>query len=162
MTVQGKRPLLLLVVAIASGCSTMGSGTGSTATGGSPTVFSWKGSSDGSTGTMTATMNGQNYSGQFFQITDDTTADTVGPLWTGWGAGFGRFGGGWDYWGADAFPDFITHYSGRVLANLSASNGTHMRCKFQLAHPDSGMSGGGSGKCQLPDGKSIVAEFPVS
>src|SRR5262245_45299068 len=146
MNVRDKCIPLLLIVAITSGCSTTGSGTGSTATGGSPTVFSWKGSSDGSTGTMTAIMNGQTYSGQFFQITQDTTADTVGPLWTGWG-GLG-WGGGWDYWGGDAWPDFITHYGGRVLANLSAPNGTHMRCKFQLARPDSGMSGGGSGDCQ--------------
>ena len=37
---------------------------------------------------------------------------------------------------------------------------THMRCKFQLVHPSDGMAGG-SGQCQLPDGKTIDASFPI-
>jgi hypothetical protein len=41
--------------------------------------------------------------------------DSVGPLWYGWGPGWG-YGGGRDYWGAYPTPDFITHYTGRVVA----------------------------------------------
>jgi hypothetical protein len=156
-----------LLAAIAAGCTTMGTGTGSTPTGGSPTTFSWK-STDGISGTISASMsNGKTYSGQYFQITKDTTVDTIGPLWDGWGdfggIGYGRgYGGdfGWDYWGAFASPDFITHYTGRVVANLMEPGGSHMRCQFRLIRPDDGMNGGGIGQCQLPNGTTIDANFP--
>jgi hypothetical protein len=147
--------MLPILAAIAAGCTTMGTGTGSTLSGASPTVFSWK-SSDGVSGTMNATLSGGvTYSGQYYQITKDTSVDGIGPLWYGWG---GR--GGWGYWGPDPSPEFITHYSGHVVANLAASNGTHMRCRFQLVHPTDGMEGGGSGQCQLPNGTTIDANFP--
>jgi hypothetical protein len=156
-----------LLAAIAAGCTTMGTGVGSTLSGGSSTTFSWK-SSDGVSGTMTATVSGgQTYSGQYFQITKDTTVDGIGPLWyPGWG-GRGGWGGrvgwgGWGYWDADPSPDFITHYSGQVVANLAASNGTHMRCQFRLVHPSDGMNGGGAGQCQLPDGTTIDTNFPAA
>jgi hypothetical protein len=149
---------LPLLVALAAGCTTMGTGFGSTASGSNPVNFSWK-SSDSVSGTMSAALsNGTTFSGQFFQITDDTTVDNLGPLWAGWGGGRGRWGGDWGYW--DAGPEFVTHYSGRVLANLTAADGKHMRCTFQLVHPSDGMAGGGRGECQLPKGKTIDATFP--
>jgi len=70
------------------------------------------------------------------------------------------WGGGWENWGAAPSTSFVTHYSGRVVANLGAPSGEHMRCKFQLAHPSEGMAGGGRGQCQMPDGKTIDATFP--
>jgi hypothetical protein len=148
------------LAAIAVGCTTMGTGTGSTPSGGSPTFFSWK-SSDGVSGTMSAmTPGGATYSGQYFQITKDTTVDSIGPLWSGWGVRGDRGGWAWRYWGEDPTPDFITHYSGRVVANLAQPGGPHMRCQFQLADPTNGMNGGGLGECQLPDGTTIDANFP--
>jgi hypothetical protein len=124
-------------------------------------VNDWK-SSDGVSGTMSATMSGgQTYSGQYFQITKDTTVDSIGPLWVGgWGGWGGRGGWGWGYWGADPSPDFVTHYSGRVVANLAQPSGAHMRCQFRLADPEEGMNGGGIGQCQLPNGTTIDANFP--
>ena len=152
---------LPLLVALAAGCTTMGTGFGSTATGTNPVNFSWK-SSDTVSGSMTATLSGgKSFSGEFFQITSDTTVDNVGPLWAGWGGYGGRrggFGGDWGYW--DAGPEFVTHYSGKVLANLATADGQHMRCNFQLVHPSDGMAGGGRGQCQLPKGKTIDATFP--
>jgi hypothetical protein len=148
---------LPLLVALAAGCTTMGTGFGSTASGTHPVNFSWKSSNDVS-GSMNATLSdGKTFTGQFFQITSDTTADNLGPLWTGWG-GYGVWGGDWSYW--DAGPEFITHYSGKVVANLSAPDGLHMRCNFQLVHPSDGMAGGGRGQCQLPKGNTIDATFP--
>ncbi len=141
----------------AAGCATMGTGTGSTPTGTDPVTFNWK-SSDSVSGTLSAVFaNGGTYNGQFFQITRDTTVDNLGPLWNGWGPGWrgGRFGTAWD-----AGPDFIKNYTGRVVANLTGPNGEHMRCRFQLVHPSNGMSGGGSGECQVPGGKTIDADFP--
>jgi hypothetical protein len=148
-------PALLLL--FAAGCATMGVGTGSTATGTDPVSFNWK-STDTVSGDMSAVFaKGDTYNGEFFQITRQTTVDTLGPLWAGWGPGWrgGRFGGYWD-----AGPDFIQKYTGRVVANLTDADGKHMRCRFDLAHPSSGMAGGGSGECQLPSGKTIVANFP--
>jgi hypothetical protein len=148
---------LPLLVVLAAGCTTMGTGFGSTASGADPVNFSWK-SSDSVSGTMDATLSdGKAYNGQFFQITKETRADSLGPLWVGWRGHFGRYGG-WNDW--DGGPTFITHYSGRVVANLGAPSGEHLRCKFQLVHPASGMAGGGRGECQLPDGKTIDATFP--
>jgi hypothetical protein len=151
-------PALLLL--FAAGCTTMGTGTGSTAAGTDPVNFTWKSGADSVSGNMNAVFaGGTTYSGQFFQITQDTTVDSLGPLWTGWGPGWrgGRFGGYWD-----GGPDFVKKYTGRVVANLAAADGKHMRCRFQLVHPSSGMSGGGSGECQVPDGKTIDATFPAS
>ena len=152
---------LPVLIAFAAGCTTMGTGVGSTASGKNPVNFSWK-SSDSVSGTMNATLSdGKTYSGQFFQITKDTTVDSIGPLWYGWHSRWNGLGG-WGGWDAVPSPDFITRYSGRVVANLGAPSGEHMRCKFQLAHPSDGMAGGGSGQCQMPDGKTIDATFPTA
>jgi hypothetical protein len=148
---------LPLLVALAAGCTTMGTGFGSTAAGSTPVNFTWK-SSNGVSGSMNAMLsNGKTFTGQFFQITSDTTVDDLGPLWAGYGPR-GRWGGEWDFW--DAGPEFVTHYSGKVVANLSSPDGKHMRCKFQLVQPSDGISGGGSGQCQLPGGKTIDTTFP--
>ena len=148
---------LPLLVAMAAGCTTMGTGTGATLSGADPVTFNWK-SEGGDSGTMSATApDGKTYDGQFFQVTRDTTVNSLGPLWVGWGGGWNR-GYGWNDWNDG--PTFITNYTGRVVANLGAPGGEHMRCKFQLASPTSGMAGGGRGQCQMPDGKTIDATFP--
>ncbi len=99
--------------------------------------------------------DGKAYAGQFFQITSDTTVDNLGPLWSEWSGR--RLGGLYDW---SPGPEFVTHYSGRVVANLSAADGTHMRCRFQLVHPQDGMAAGGHGECQMPGGDRIEAQFP--
>jgi hypothetical protein len=148
--------LPLVLTALVAGCTTMGTGFGSTASGQSPVNFSWQ-SSDNVSGTMNATLSdGKTFTGQYFQITTDTTIDNLGPLWAGWGPRWRR--GGWGYW--DAGPEFVKHYTGKVVANLSTPDGTHMRCTFRLVHPSSGMAGGGRGNCQSPDGSEIEATFP--
>jgi hypothetical protein len=149
-----------LLVVLAAGCTTMGTGFGSTDSGAIPVNFTWK-SSDSVSGSMNATLSdGKTFAGQFYQITSDTTIDNLGPLWAGWD-GYGRrgyWGGDWGFW--DAGPEFITQYSGKVVANLSSSDGKHMRCKFQLVHPSDGMVGGGRGQCQMPQGTTIETTFP--
>jgi hypothetical protein len=144
---------------LGAACTTMGTGLGETRGGGPGVRFSWT-AQDAVKGQMTATFDsGESYTGTLFQITDDTRADDIGPLWSGWGGRRGgRFGGGWGYWNEG--PEFITHYSGRVLANLTNASGEHMRCNFRLIRPASGMAGGGQGKCQLSEGREIDATFP--
>ncbi|HEY7640834.1 MAG TPA: hypothetical protein VH814_14000 [Steroidobacteraceae bacterium] len=151
--------LALAAVLGGAACTTTGTGMGETVGGGPGVRFDWK-AEDATTGQMTATFaGGESYTGNLFQITSETRVDEVAPLWVGWHR-FGRRGLGFDYW--DAGPEFIKHYSGRVLANLSDPNGDHMRCNFHLMQPSDGMAGGGAGKCQLSDGHSIEATFPAA
>jgi hypothetical protein len=64
MTHHNAAVMLPLIVAMAAGCTTMGTGTGSTPSGASAATFSWK-SSDGISGTINATLaGGKTYSGQ--------------------------------------------------------------------------------------------------
>lgn len=148
--------LPLALAALVAGCTTMGTGFGSTASGKEPVNFNWQ-SSDNVSGTMNATMSdGKTFTGQYFQITTDTTVDSLGPLWAGWGPGWRR--GGWGYWNAG--PQFVKHYTGKVVANLGTPDGTHMRCTFRLIRPSRGMAGGGRGNCQMPSGSEIDATFP--
>ena len=155
-----KIPLYLMALMLfglaVSGCVTKGMGEGSTLGGAVHALFTWKATGP-ARGEMTAVLNtGQTYAGPFFQITQESRIDTLGPLWIGWH----RRWRGWEIW--EPNTEFVTHYSGRVLANLAGPDGTHMRCDFQLMRPTSGMAGGGVGRCQLPDGTTIDADFPPS
>jgi hypothetical protein len=146
---------LLCILAVAA-CTTTGTGVGSTRNNDVSATFTWQ-SIDDRTGTLNAAVStGEAYSGKYFQITAESRVDQLGPLWDGW-RGYGR--GGWRYWDSEPRTAFVTHYSGRVVANLLGPNGTHMRCRFQLIRPASGMAGGGQGECQLPSGKTIDATF---
>jgi len=139
-------------------CVTTGTGVGRTRNNDVSASFAWK-STDDRTGTLTASLSdGKTYSGKFFQITSESRIDDLGPLWGGWHRGWR----GWAYWDAEPSQAFITHYSGRVVANLDGPDATHMRCRFQLIKPTDGMAGGGEGKCQLPSGQDINATFARS
>jgi len=153
------RAALLSAAALIGACTSMGTGTGETSGGGPNVAFSWS-SENSTSGTMTATLQGSGraYTGRFFQVTSETRVDDLQPLWVGWNRG--RRWSSWPYWGNDYGPSFMTHYSGRVLANLVGPDGAHMRCNFRLVRPSSGMSGGGEGQCQNPDGTHIDASFP--
>jgi hypothetical protein len=150
-------------------CTTTGFGTGQSTTGNVSATFNWT-ETEGTHGSMIARLSdGEAFQGQFFQITSESQVTDFGPLWNGWGPGFGwhsrfgrfgRFGWGWGGWGAWG-PDeaTITQYSGQVLANLQGPGG-FMRCHFTLMRPSYGISGGGVGQCQLPSGLIINAQFP--
>ena len=45
---------------------------------------------------------------------------------------------------------------------LAGPDGKRMRCEIQLLRADEGMKGGGEDRCQLPSGKTIMADFPPS
>lgn len=149
-----------------SACTTSGVGTGQAVGSNVGATFTW--TQTGATrGNMVASLtNGQVFQGPFFQVTQESRIDDYGPLWNGWGPGFGwhrpwsRWGWGWDGWGPwGPYPETITHYTGQVLANLQGPGG-FMRCNFTLASPRSGIAGGGLGQCQLPTGIIIQAQFP--
>jgi hypothetical protein len=144
---------LLLLVALAAGCATTRTGSGSAAVSGTnPVKFDWTGSGN-VYGSMTATFaNGRTFTGQFSQVTSDLTHEfgSQGPIWHQEGA-----------YDVGPWLQSAPHYTGRVLANLSGSNGVQMRCRFDLTRPVDGMAGGARGECQLPDGSSVDAQFPA-
>jgi hypothetical protein len=158
MTLTTLTPAFRLLLALVVGCTAVAAEASATAKGATPVSFSWRGA-DSVSGTMSAVLsNGTTYRGQFLEITDGMTVDNLWPLWSGWGPGY-RGRGGWEDWNGP--PKFVIHYTGRVVANLDASNGEHMRCQFQLTRPADGMVSGGRGRCRMPDGKTINAIFPV-
>lgn len=167
-SLTGKVSVATAAMLALGACTTTGVGTGQAVGGNLGANFTWV-ESGATRGTMTATLtNGQVFQGPFFQITSEARIDDYGPLWNGWGPGYGwgrgwggrRWGYGWGGWGPWG-PDIrtITQYSGRVLANLQGPGG-YMRCNFALARPTSGISGGGLGQCQLPSGTIINTQFP--
>jgi hypothetical protein len=141
----------------------LGIGSGETAGGTGPSQpvnFSWTSTDGGISGSMTASTLGKTYQGRFFQITQQTTAQVLDPLWAHWRPGWRD----WPYWAPGAvggYPTtvFLTRYSGKVVATLD-SGPDHMRCRFHLVDPPRGMSGGGEGECQNTAGQTIRASFP--
>ncbi|MEO8017107.1 MAG: hypothetical protein ABI769_04785 [Pseudomonadota bacterium] len=139
-----------------------GAGTGSGNVRGTqkPVAFTWQ-SSNNDSGDITATFGtGRVFKGAYVQVTHDTRADDLDPLWDGWGDA-PRSKNAWRYWKASSRSEFVRENSGRVLANLHADNGEFMRCRFTLISPQRGMAGGGEGRCQLSEShREINAEFP--
>jgi len=163
--------LLTGITALSAGCTTTGTGEGdmtnaySNSQSSSPVKFTWKSSDKSQQGTMTATVENDVYQGPFFQITSQTKEETLWPLWNGWEEGWD----GWPYSYNDGAyiadydtTQYITLYSGKVVANLKDTNGQRMRCRFDLTFPAAGLSGGGEGECQLPGGRSIDAVFDAT
>ena len=160
-----------LVLAL-SACTTLTSGTGGgrvTGEGAAPAQvsFSWTSKNGSISGVMTAALPGQTFSGRFFQITEQTRAEVLTPLWSRWQPGWQD----WPPWDRPwmvpqpysyLYPttQFMTHYTGKVVATLeSLEDQQHMRCRFELVEPASGMGGGGDGECQLSDGRTVRAVF---
>ena len=153
---------LVLVAAALAGCSTMGTGTGSVSPTGAPVSFAWKGGASGSTGTMSATVEGQIFNGPYLQVTHEVQTQDFYPMWWGWRWGWADWYGWRGWYGPPPGPTvgYATIYSGHVLANLQAPDGERMRCNFYLNSPNQGMTGGGQGECELSNGHTVNAVFP--
>ena len=142
---------LMLLVALAAGCATTRTGAGSAVSGTHPVKFDWT-SRGNVSGSMTATFaDGETFTGRFSQITSSLTDELgpQGPIWHQEGL-------------YDVGPDlqYVAHYTGRVVANLSRSDGAQLQCRFELRRPVDGMAGGARGECQVPDGLSVDVQFP--
>lgn len=159
--------LAVLTLAVLGACTTTGMGGGQLTGGGADeqaVVFTWRSTDGAMSGTMNAQLPSETYTGRFFQITRQTRSEVLAPLWTHWSLGWYD----WPYWGGVAqspypypYPtvQFITHYSGKVVATLESPGNQRMRCRFHLAEPARGMLGGGEGECQLSGGRVIRAVF---
>ena len=101
---------------------------------------------------MSSAWSKETFTGRFFQITSGLTDELgpQGPIWHQEGP-------------YDVGPElqYVPHYTGRVEANLTQSDGVQVRCRLKLMRPVDGMAGGARGECQLPDGPSVGAQFPA-
>ena len=166
MRITKKLAVIALCTFGLGACTTTGMGGGqlsATGTSGAevPVVFNWTSTDGGISGSMTATLPEGAYQGRFFQITQQTRGEVLAPLWMHWRQGWYD----WPYWGpygVPAYPatQFITHYSGKVVATLESDSKQRMRCRFHMVNPSQGMSGGGEGECQLSEGRTVKASFP--
>jgi hypothetical protein len=159
--------LAVLTLAVLAACTTTGMGGGQLTGAGADeqaVVFTWRSTDGAMSGTMNAQLPNETYTGRFFQITRQTRSEVLAPLWTHWSLGWYD----WPYWGGVAqgpypypYPtvQFITHYSGKVVATLESPGNQRMRCRFHLAEPARGMLGGGEGECQLSGGRVVRALF---
>lgn len=119
-----------------------------------PATFDWR-SNDSVSGSITALFaDGRQFRGEYLQITPEARLAQLTPLWEGWTADWE-----WRHWHPQAAPKFLKHYDGKVLANLAAVNGEHMRCQFELDSRSMGVSGGGGGECEFTGGKTIEARI---
>jgi hypothetical protein len=118
-------------------------------------TFDWR-SSDDISGTMTASFSdGRQFSGPYFLITPETQVDQLKLLWQGWTGSHE-----WRHWQPGS--SFVKDYGGEVLANLGTTSGERMRCQFRMSRDSSGMNGGGKGTCQIIDGITFHASFPLT
>ncbi len=161
---RGARAMLALTLAVAgfgAGCATQGTahGLAEVPGGGSgPATFAWESDrGDRTSGAIAAELpDGSRYSGTYFEITQDVSSTTLGPLWVGWEPYWTGWGAPWSPGTASyAASNFATIYSGRVLATLRGPEGDSMRCRFTLRKPDRGLAGGGVGECQTKSGATI-------
>ena len=104
---------------------------------------------------MPPEASGSAFSGPFLQVTSSSRTESFEPMWQGWRRGWND----WGYWGSYPESAFTTYYSGKVIANLTGSDGKSLRCRFHLNSPSAGMSGGGQGECQFNSGRTIEATF---
>ena len=135
-------------------CTTLGTGIGSTESGGEPVSFAWKSTDGGVTGTMSATVGaGSVFTGPYLELTQASiTPQFFAPIWMGWNP----YWNDWPY----GLNGSTTTYTGKAVANLQGPDSQRMRCRFDLNDPVAGMGGGGQGKCQVAGGATIDATFP--
>lgn len=126
--------------------------------------FRWRSDTGSLSGEIETTMpTGETFRGRFHEITRTTQVAEINDFYSTW-YGDPWIGPSW-YWG-DMWPyygtpeEYLTSYTGRVVATLTSPSGARMRCRFNLDDPDRGMKGGGTGECQLSTGERITATIP--
>jgi len=137
-----------------------------------PVTVSWD-AEDRKHGHIYTTLgpNGEHYHGTYVRITAETHVSTIAPVVGGWSGVWTRYDWGlasdpWAWgpglgpvYGAAYYNGFIEAYTGKVVATLFGSHGHSMRCRFDVADPELGLTGGGIGTCQTSDGATLDAEF---
>jgi len=163
--IQMRRCALAVALLALSACATTSTGMGGgdlspVRHGEEPVLFDWQSTDGGLSGTLSATLPGQTFTGPFAEITLQIHRDSLGPFWSGWNEGWGDWPydvTGWDR--ASAAEQFTRYYSGKVVANLRDAAGKAMRCRFELDTAPRGMAGGAHGEGQLAGGKILNARI---
>jgi hypothetical protein len=144
----------IVVTAILTGCVSTGVLNGRLSMAGQPAVpviFHFQSDRFGEGGTIsTALPDGEMFSGKYLQITSSTSESAVAPMlqpWEPYWNSWGPFGSPWYQDGT--YSSFRTNYSGKVIATLFGDRGGTRRCRSRLSNPVFGLSGGGTGECQL-------------
>jgi len=148
---------LPLLAMLAAGCTSIGTGVGSTP----PARTCQLQLEEFGSGvrTMNATLSdGKIYSGQFFQITKDTTVNSVGRSGP---AGLQPGAGGAGKLGRGTVDELRHPLHGPCRGQLGAPSGEHMRCKFSSRILRRGWPAAAAANVRCPDGKTIDATFPV-
>lgn len=124
---------------------------------------------------ITLGEGGERFRGDFVRISKESQGRPIrGNIMSSWGTLWGQThqegeidpwtrgvvdapasregGSGWDFY-------LRKHYSGRVIAFLTGDRGNSMRCRMELKNPAEGMSGGGSGECEVSDDSEINIRF---
>lgn len=125
--------------------------------------FTWESVDDAYGGRIQATLpDGEAFKGRFHQIVTTVPVSRYDDFYGWWYAGpwlgpSWRWGGAWPYY--DSLEEFVTHYTGTVVARLTGSRGHQMRCHFKLDDRYGGLAAGGKGECQLSTGERITARI---
>lgn len=129
--------------------------------------FTWKeakGKDKAHSGTIETTLpDGETFEGQYHEIIATTTIETIegfygswyGDPWADW-----TWGGAWPRYATTT--EYLSYYTGHIVALLGGNRGTTMRCDFQVADATRGLKSGGEGECQLSNGDRITAVFAAT
>lgn len=126
-------------------------------------LFTWESLDESYAGRIAATLpDGERFKGRFHEIVTTIPIARYDDFYGWWYAGpwvgpSWRWGGVWPYY--DSVEEFVSHYTGTVVARLTGSRGHQMRCHFELDDRYGGMKAGGKGECQLSTGERITAKF---
>jgi len=127
-------------------------------------IIAWESESE-NTGSMTFTLGpgGQRFVGPYMLLETTVQHVETQPLYSLWDSpNFSSWAASdsddWfsPGWGVTAWVD---HYDGRVVSGLHGNRGGSARCHFTLSDTAAGLTGGGSGECQLSDGGLLKADF---
>ena len=117
------------------------------------------------TGSMTFTLGpgGQRYVGPYLLLEKSVSHVAMVPFYDAWDSASFR---GWGAGGIDPWFEpgwgisvWVDHYDGRVVSTLQGNRGGSARCHFTLKLTESGIPGGGTGKCQISDGGLLDVAF---
>ena len=158
--------LLPLALSTLGGCASTGVAVGTVAdpaqAEGDAVTFVWKTNPIDRLkgGISTVLPDGSEFKGSWYELVQTRPAppDYNNQLWMGWQP----------YWQElqrtqhstlpldEGATGVVKVFTGKVLATLRSADGKqHMSCQFTLEKPKLGLSGGGTGNCQLYDGTVI-------
>jgi hypothetical protein len=150
--------LLALAALALAGCASTGFGQGTLepvsargyryAQGPAQVAFAWRSDGLGNDhGRISATFpDGRRFEGTYVEPT--STSDN-------WILGGGPVCGWRGCWDDGGWAGTTTHYSGVLLAQMVDASREQLNCRFTLAEPREGPSGGGIGQCTLSTGERI-------